>query len=954
MAKRKSSRKSKSAGNWIAPIISVITNPQVIGLTLILISAFTLLSLITNSRGLVTSAWIQGVEYLFGLGAWGFPFALGALGFWVVIAAVERMENIPVQRPIGFLILLVVVSISASLIIPQGARMFIIGQGDDGGLIGGILANLLQDVIGLWGAWAVTTVAAIVGLVLLTDQLLAKAADVLWSWLREWWQTRPALESAPPVPRMPQIQPELPLPSGRLPLWKRVRELITSPSGEFRPSDLSAGEFAKEPLFRPNNERQNRKRSASSTARTDAQPSADHQNTTDDPDNRRSRQTVQATDTSNSQVANGKSDAQTASGPVAPRIIGGDNQWQKFELPELSDVLMDWERVTDNDDHIRDQGAQIQETLALFGVPVSFEGVNQGPTVTQYLIRPGYDERVVKGEVRRTKVKVSKIANLSSDLALALAAATVRIEAPVPGTSYVGIEVPNQSSNIVGLRELMESERFEDIREKGKLPIALGEDVKGNAIVSDLARMPHMLIAGATGSGKSVCINSIIISLICTKTPESLRMLMIDPKMVELSVYNKIPHLLSPVVTETDKASGVLYWAVKEMERRYQLCSKANCRDLERYNAYLQKRGEKPLPYIVVIVDEMADLMMAAPEEVEKHICRLAQMARAIGIHMIIATQRPSVDVITGLIKANFPSRIAFAVSSQTDSRVILDSPGADRLLGKGDMLFMAPDGGKLQRLQGTFLNDDEINNVVGYWKSVSAAQRERQALAAPQTDLFHPVDEAENAISGQEGAPQADPFAPEPFTLEPFTDDPLALTESVRTSPPTKSRSRSNKKSASSPPPRRPMTTPGASRLDITPIQDADGQSLGQQSYGAPPEQPSIFDEIEEMRALDSRDELFEDAIRIVQETGRGSVSLLQRKLRIGYNRAGRLVEQLEEAGYLGPDRGGSHGRKVLKKVQNQAVAPFDDDMQMSDMPEPKIIGSNDDVDPAAPRVWM
>ena len=286
-------------------------------------------------------------------------------------------------------------------------------------------------------------------------------------------------------------------------------------------------------------------------------------------------------------------------------------------------------------------------------MPVDFEGANKGPSVTQYLIRPGYVERKVRGETKRIKVKVNKITTLANDLALALAAPSVRIEAPIPGTNYVGVEVPNSESNKVGLKDLMESDEY--AKRKGNLIIALGEDVKGKPIVTDLTRMPHLLIAGATGSGKSVCINSIIISLLLTHTPDTLRMLMIDPKMVELSVYNGIPHLLAPVVTEVDKASGILFWAVKEMERRYSLLSKVGARDLARYNSYLEKRGEKRLPFIVVVVDEMADLMMAAPEEVEKHICRLAQMARAVGIHLIIATQRPSVDVITGLIKANFP-----------------------------------------------------------------------------------------------------------------------------------------------------------------------------------------------------------------------------------------------------------------------------------------------------------
>ena len=542
-------------------------------------------------------------------------------------------------------------------------------------------------------------------------------------------------------------------------------------------------------------------------------------------------------------------------------------------------MLNNWDRHVDSDDRIRKQGRLIQETLSLFGVPADFEGAYKGPSVTQYLIKPGYLERTVRGETKRVKVKVSKIAGLSTDLALALAAPSVRIEAPIPGTNYVGVEVPNHESNSVGLKELMQSDTFQQMN--GKLPIAMGEDVKGQPIVSDLARMPHLLIAGATGSGKSVCINSIITCLLLTHTPDTLRFLMIDPKMVELSIYNGVPHLLSPVVTELEKAAGVLFWAVKEMERRYQLCSKVNARDIERYNEYLRKRNERTLPYIVVVIDEMADLMMAAPEEVEKRICRLAQMSRAVGIHLIIATQRPSVDVITGLIKANFPARVAFAVSSQVDSRVILDIPGAERLLGRGDMLFMAADASKLERLQGANVVDDEINRVVRYWKGIRSIEDSPHESTASAQSYTEPSAPPAIESGGSEQVP----------------------------------------------------AMPATGLPPLPPQQDALAQS-------------GLFTEIEELRAVDSRDDLYDDAVRVVQETGRGSVSLLQRKLRIGYNRSSRIVDQLEQAGILGPDLGGSLGRKVLvggsREEEPQPTVP------------PHIIGGEPEDSAPSPRIWM
>jgi S-DNA-T family DNA segregation ATPase FtsK/SpoIIIE len=541
--------------------------------------------------------------------------------------------------------------------------------------------------------------------------------------------------------------------------------------------------------------------------------------------------------------------------------------------------------------------------------------------VTQYLIKPGYVDRKVGSEQQRIKVKVAKIAALSNDLALALAAPSVRIEAPIPGTNYVGVEVPNQASNVVGLKELMESDTFVDM--KGRLRIALGEDVKGTPVVSDLARMPHLLIAGATGSGKSVCINSIIACLLLTHTPDSLRLLMVDPKMVELSVYNGVPHLLSPVVTEVDKAAAVLFWAVKEMERRYTLFSKANARDLKRYNEHLQKNGEKPLPMIVVVVDEMADLMMAAPEEVEKHICRLAQMARAVGIHLIIATQRPSVDVITGLIKANFPARIAFAVTSQTDSRVILDVPGAERLLGRGDMLFMAPDASKLERIQGTFLSDDEINKLVRYWRGIRTYEA--------------------GQVRGEDDSERGDPPALDTSSLGGRSLGPTPLPGGMAT----------------------PGTGSPATGSPTTSLPPASGLPSG------PLSQPPLFEQIEQLKAADARDKLFDEAARLVDEHGTVSINLLQRRLRVGYGRAARLVDQLREAGLLGAQGGhmreqGPQQPSSLPPNPAPAPPPARSNMPATppahgQPPPPRIIGGESDggfadADPNNPsaRIWM
>jgi S-DNA-T family DNA segregation ATPase FtsK/SpoIIIE len=461
----------------------------------------------------------------------------------------------------------------------------------------------------------------------------------------------------------------------------------------------------------------------------------------------------------------------------------------------------------------------IEQTLASFGVDAKVVQINEGPTVTQFGIEPGWEiktrtivekdenNKPIVGkdgqpktrmeEVSRTRVRVQQITSLANDLALALAAHSVRIEAPVPGKPVLGIEVPNTTKSLVALRSVVESTTFQRASSKGKLAVALGQSVSGEPIVADLAKMPHLLIAGATGSGKSVCMNSIISCILMHASPEDVRFVMIDPKRVELSAFGQIPHLaFSTIVVEMDKVVGTLQAVIHEMESRYRKFAAIAVRNIDGYNR--NPRATEKLPYWVVVIDELADLMMAAPFEVERQICRLAQLARATGIHLVVATQRPSVDVITGLIKANFPTRIAFAVSSQVDSRTILDMAGAEKLLGRGDMLYMAPDTAKPKRLQGVFVSDDEIERLVDFWTQERFAEMER-----PTYDhLF----EAAQAELEQEGA----------------------------------------------------------------------------------------------------TDEMLERAKELAYEHNRISTSLLQRRLRIGYPRAARLMDLLEEAGVVGASEGG------------------------------------------------
>lgn len=454
-------------------------------------------------------------------------------------------------------------------------------------------------------------------------------------------------------------------------------------------------------------------------------------------------------------------------------------------------------------EELNQNAVKLVSTLREFGVNAEVVSIQEGPAVTRYEIIP------------ESGIKISKILGLSDDIALRMAAKGIRI-APIPGKNVIGVEIANKEVMPVCVRDVIDTPEFKN--HKSKISFALGKDIAGTTIVGDIAKMPHCLIAGSTGSGKSVCINSLITSLIYKASPEEVKMIMVDPKVVELSVYNGIPHLLIPVVTDPRKAAGALNWAVTEMLNRYNLFAKENVRDLESYNEAMSERGEKKLPKIVIIIDELADLMIASPKEVEEYICRLAQLARAAGMHLIIATQRPSVDVITGLIKANVPSRIAFAVSSQIDSRTILDIAGAEKLLGKGDMLYAPVGMSKPIRVQGAFISDKEVERIVSFLKNNAAADYDDDVLAKIEN-----ASQKESVVDTKDSSDEADVMLPQ--------------------------------------------------------------------------------------------------CIEFVVDIGEASVSKLQRRFKLGYSRAARIVDQMEERGIVGPSEGSKPRQVLITKEQYQQM---------------------------------
>jgi S-DNA-T family DNA segregation ATPase FtsK/SpoIIIE len=755
---------------------------QIVAGILLVIAALTAFGAFNLSSGNILDGWTGVLSVLFGWGRFLAPFFFAGFGIWLLLDSLDMRPDIGWERPLAlilaffciatFLQIIAVNFMSLSKTSFQAAQ---IGLG--GGLMGHLLYDVLVGGLGLAGALLVLLVVFAIALILFFNISLPQLFHALG---QGWGQVTALFTRAPDIKIARNGRERVPT------------EMVTAP---------------------PKKTTDSRRPTTETMPRLPADFGADELLVEESP----------------------------ARSPVSAHIVGGGGAAQilvhrEWRLPRVPDILEESVEQDASPHEIRERVKKIEETLLHFGVPAKVVEVNQGPTITQFGVEPGFlQQKSADGTMRPVKVKVNRISALQHDLELALAAAPIRVEAPVPGKAIVGIEVPNSQISRVSLRGVMESEEFQRVRAKSALAFALGQDVSGQPIVADLAKMPHLLVAGATGSGKSVAVNAMITCMLMTNTPDDLQFVMVDPKRVELSAFNGIPHLLAPVVVDMDLAVAALNRTVQEMDDRYRKFSQVGARNIENFNALPEEKRRGPkLPYLILVVDELADLMMTSPDEVEHTVTRLAQMARATGIHLVLATQRPSVDVVTGLIKANFPSRISFAVTSQVDSRVVLDTPGAEKLLGRGDMLYMASDSSKLSRLQGCFVSDKELEKLVTYWKGFVE-------VVPPQT-----------------------------------TTDSGRLT-------------------TGSPPPPQLRVSPSA----------VSGPSSGLQ-------QGALWNLTAEPKKSEE-DDLLDQAIQIVQDNDRASVSLLQRKLRIGYSRAARLMELLEQKGYVGQDEGPTKGRAVL-----------------------------------------
>jgi S-DNA-T family DNA segregation ATPase FtsK/SpoIIIE len=757
------------------PLWEQLTKDQkldILGWTLFVLAVLTILSMVSVEQGLLTQWWISLLSTTFGWGRYLVPIFLGAAGLWLVLRHFEdRIPTLDPEQIIGIILGFFIAEITLHFIVNLVWRDVDLMAAGRAGMGGGLLGALLLD-------------AGIKGLGM---------AGVIFSLIIGWIIVVAFTASVSPAEAITWLMNQ--------------REAVKNPqpmADGMSQSSRPAGKKGKRTILGE---------SSSEQPKTKAQPEAPPQT---EPPVSEPTINIASRPNDNGQVQ------------IAQPTVG-DQNWR---LPNVSKMLEEGSEQYYSEDLMRRQVGIIEETLESFGAPVQVNEINQGPVVTQFGIEPGF---ITTRSGKTTKVKVSKIANLADDLALALSAKSVRVQAPIPGKGLVGIEVPNEDPAIVSLRDVMESQSFGTL--EGRLRLGLGQDVSGQAVAADLRAMPHLLIAGATGAGKSVCMNAIIAALLLQNSPDTLRIIMVDPKRVELTQYNGIPHLLTPVIADVERVVPTLRWVTKEMDSRYRRFSNVGARNIDDYNRRIHnKEGESRIPYITVMIDELADVMMQSADEAERVICRLAQMARATGIHLIIATQRPSVDVVTGLIKANFPARIAFAVASSVDSRVILDMPGAERLLGRGDMLFMPPDAGQPLRLQGSWVSDQELNRITRYWQTAVDPESTAQVEALSK------------------GGPKVEDLATQP-SLFPTFNEPTSDT-------------------------------------------------------------------------IEFEDELLPSAVEVFLSENRASISLLQRRLRIGYTRAARLVDNLSEMGVVADDmKGQSH--KVNRAVAEKLLGSIDYEAQ-------------------------
>jgi S-DNA-T family DNA segregation ATPase FtsK/SpoIIIE len=739
--------------------LSPETKKDIVGGLLAILGVVSVLGFFSEDQGIFLG-WFSHVMKL--IGGWGgifIPLALLAIGLWLLFRNVEKFPRLSAGRTTGILLIYVNLVSWFHFVIMGSQTTASLGQG--GGYLGYFFDRALENTLGRAGAGVFLVAWAIIALIFIIDLPLPEIARRI-----EKGFSRSEKSAAVPAASQPRLQTKHPQ---KVLSYEERTEL---PDG-FNPINLH-GEAEKPQIVVTPRQRVRESAATPAASKPAAQPS----------------------------IPEKINDNAPAATTVRPQ--------KAWVLPSVEAILDPATPVTIQTHLDKDRARTIEETLASFSAPSHVVEIHRGPTVTQFGVEPDF----IETRNGRMRVRVAKIVSLSDDLALALAAPSIRIQAPVPGRSYVGIEVPNTEIAVVGLREVIESEAYRKV--KSSLKLALGKDVAGKPICADLTSMPHLLIAGTTNSGKSVCVNSILSSLLLTNSPSELRLVLVDPKRVELTGYNHIPHLLAPVVVDPERVIGALQWVIREMDARYHKFNAAGVRNISEFN---RRSPDEHLPYLVVVIDELADLMMMAPDETERCITRLAQLARATGIHLIIATQRPSVDVVTGLIKANLPARIAFMVASGVDSRVILDQPGAEKLLGRGDMLYQAPDAPAPVRLQGTYVSDGEIQRLTESWKAIA----------------YNNPDAESN-----------DPFNKASFEM---------LSDNV------------------------------------------------------PLKQGALWDD----GSVSNEDPMLKDATSVVRREGKASISMLQRRLRVGYTRAARLIDTLEERGIIGPQQTGSQVREIL-----------------------------------------